>query len=311
MSSYRSGFDVIGDIHGHSSELKELLLALGYHPHGRGFRHSDRRVAFVGDFIDRGPGIGEVIEIVRSMIDAGDALAVMGNHEYNAIAFHTARPRKQDEWFRAHSDKNLKQHQATLQQLSSAQIADAVAWFKTLPTALDLGGIRVAHASWQPRDIERIQDSRSSLGGFTAEFLAAAEQSGSDLNKAIENILKGPELRLPQGHFITDKAGHERNTTRIKWYENGTGRTFRQHHLGSDIVPDVAIDPNDLTAYEVYPQDAVPVFVGHYWLTGTPVPLAKNVACTDYSVAKAGKLVAYRWYGEAVLHADQFFWVAN
>jgi len=305
------GFDVIGDIHGHSNELKELLLALGYHPHGRGFRHSDRQVVFVGDFIDRGPGIGEVIEIVRAMVDAGDALAVMGNHEYNAIGFHTVRPGKQDEWFRAHSDKNLKQHQATLQQLSSAQIADAVAWFKTLPPAIELGGICVAHASWQPRDIDCIHDSLGSLGGFTAEFLAVAERPGSDLNTAIENVLKGPELRLPPGYFITDKAGHQRSTTRIKWYEDGTGRTYHQHHLGSDIVPDVAIDANDLAAYEVYPQDAVPVFVGHYWLTGTPVPLAKNVACTDYSVAKAGKLVAYRWDGEAVLHADQFFWVDN
>lgn len=306
-----SGFDVIGDIHGHSSELKELLLALGYHPHGRGFRHSDRRVAFVGDFVDRGPGIGQVIEIVRSMIEAGDALAVMGNHEYNAIAFHTVRPGTQNEWFRPHSDKNLKQHQATLDQLSSDQLADAVAWFKTLPTALDLGGIRVAHASWQPRDIDCIRNSVGKLGGFTPDFLEVAGQPNSDLNKAIENVLKGPELPLPPGYFITDKAGHERSTTRIKWYEDGTGRTYRQHHLGSDIVPEVAIDANDLTAYEVYPHDAVPVFVGHYWLTGTPAPLATNVACTDYSVAKAGKLVAYRWDGETALNADKFFWVAN
>ena len=57
---------------------------------GRGYRHADRKVVFIGDFVDRGPGIGEVIEIVRAMVDAGDALAVMGNHEYNAIAFQMA-----------------------------------------------------------------------------------------------------------------------------------------------------------------------------------------------------------------------------
>jgi hypothetical protein len=46
-----------------------------------------------------------------------------------------------------------------------------------------------------------------------------------------------------------------------------------------------------------------PVFVGHYWLPpGRPEPLASNVACVDYSVAKdGGKLVAYRWDGEDVL----------
>jgi hypothetical protein len=51
------------------------------------------------------------------------------------------------------------------------------------------------------------------------------------------------------------------------------------------------------------------VFVGHYWLTGTPRQLAPNVACTDYSVAKGGKLVAYRWDGESILTEDKFKWV--
>jgi hypothetical protein len=61
--------------------------------------------------------------------------------------------------------------------------------------------------------------------------------------------------------------------------------------------------------FESYPRDAAPVFVGHYWLTGTPRQLAPNVACTDYSVAKGGKLVAYRWDGESILTEDKFKWV--
>ncbi|MEO9932315.1 hypothetical protein [Rhodopirellula bahusiensis] len=60
-----------------------------------------------------------------------------------------------------------------------------------------------------------------------------------------------------------------------------------------------------------YPVDAPPVLVGHYWLTGTPVPLSVNVACTDYSVAKNGKLVAYRWDGETALSAQKFHWVGK
>lgn len=58
-----------------------------------------------------------------------------------------------------------------------------------------------------------------------------------------------------------------------------------------------------------YAREAFPVFVGHYWLMGTPTPLADNVACTDYSVAKGGKLVAYRWDGESVLSPEKFHWV--
>jgi hypothetical protein len=98
---------------------------------------------------------------------------------------------------------------------------------------------------------------------------------------------------------------------RIKWYENGAGRSYREHHLGSDEVPDIAIDASKLETVETYPPDAPPVFVGHYWLNGTPTPLAANVACTDYSVAKGGKLVAYRWDGESALSADKFHWAAR
>lgn len=46
--------------------------------------------------------------------------------------------------------------------------------------------------------------------------------------------------------------------------------------------------------------------MGHYWLEGTPMPLADNIACVDYSVAKNGKLVAYRWDGETILFQDKF-----
>lgn len=311
MAIETQGVDIIGDIHGHADELKQLLDSLGYTRKRSGFCHPNRKTVFVGDFVDRGPAIGEVIQIARAMVDAGDAFAVMGNHEYNAIAFHTPRPGIQDKWFRPHSEKNLIQHRATLDQLSSSKLVDAIAWFRTLPVAIELGGIRVAHASWQARDIDYINEALDDLGKFNPDFLAVSEDAGTSLNNAIENVLKGPELQLPDGHSIVDKAGHRRESVRIKWYEDGTGRTYRQHHLGSDDVPDIEIASDGLTTVDIYPRDAVPVFVGHYWLTGIPTPLAANVACTDYSVAKGGKLVAYRWDGESELSAEKFHWVGK
>ena len=311
MGNSDLGFDIIGDIHGHAGQLRALLVGMGYTQHGRGYRHPDRQVLFVGDFIDRGPAIAEVLEIVRSMVDANDALAVMGNHEYNAIAFHTPVPGKQDAWFRPHSEKNLKQHDETLKQISSTQLIDAIGWFRTLPVAIDLGEIRIAHASWQSVDIANIQTALNSAGNFTTDFLLMAEEPGTKLQRAIESVLKGPELKLPAGHFILDKANHKRDTVRIKWYESGASRTYRDHHLGSDQVPDVAINAEDLKTFETYASDSAPVFVGHYWLTGTPKPLTTNVACTDYSVAKGGKLVAYRWDGEPTLREEKFHWVGD
>jgi hypothetical protein len=43
-----------------------------------------------------------------------------------------------------------------------------------------------------------------------------------------------------------------------------------------------------------------------YWLPPeSPRPLTENVACLDYSVAKNGMLVAYRWDGERTLNLEK------
>ena len=83
-------FDLIGDIHGQAIELEVLLDKLGYKRSGNLYHHKDRTVIFLGDFIDRGLYQKRTLELVRAMIDAGAAKAVMGNHEYNAIAYFTA-----------------------------------------------------------------------------------------------------------------------------------------------------------------------------------------------------------------------------
>lgn len=45
-------------------------------------------MSFLGDFIDRGPQMRQVLEIVRPMIEEGYTQTVMGNHELNALACH-------------------------------------------------------------------------------------------------------------------------------------------------------------------------------------------------------------------------------
>ncbi|MFD7714667.1 polynucleotide kinase-phosphatase, partial [Streptomyces sp. NPDC059814] len=71
-------FDIVGDIHGCSSELETLLGKLGYvdgaHPEGR-------TAVFVGDLVDRGPDSPGVLRRVMSMVAGGNALCVPGNHE--------------------------------------------------------------------------------------------------------------------------------------------------------------------------------------------------------------------------------------
>ncbi len=39
---------------------------------------------------------------------------------------------------------------------------------------------------------------------------------------------------------------------------------------------------------------------------GTPVPMSRKVACLDWSAARSGPLVAYRWDGEEEIDPGNF-----
>lgn len=68
-------YDIIPDLHGQAAKLTAALTDLGYRDRNGAWRHSDpsRSCLFLGDFIDRGPHNGAVIDIVRRMVDAGTA----------------------------------------------------------------------------------------------------------------------------------------------------------------------------------------------------------------------------------------------
>lgn len=84
-------FDIIGDIHGCATELEELLRKLGYSvdvDEEKQYRISPpegRRVIFVGDLVDRGPRTPDVLRIASSMVKAGTAFCVAGNHENKLV----------------------------------------------------------------------------------------------------------------------------------------------------------------------------------------------------------------------------------
>lgn len=75
-------FDIIGDVHGCYDELLALLGELGYHIDGQLVTPPDgRKAIFLGDLVDRGPKIPQVLKLVMSMVEAGIALCVPGNHD--------------------------------------------------------------------------------------------------------------------------------------------------------------------------------------------------------------------------------------
>ncbi|GAA1480065.1 polynucleotide kinase-phosphatase [Gordonia sinesedis] len=82
-------FDIIGDVHGCATELVALLGELGWRPRmsvdgdlvGLHDHPDGRRAIFVGDLVDRGPDTPAVLDLAMSMVSAGQAFCVRGNHE--------------------------------------------------------------------------------------------------------------------------------------------------------------------------------------------------------------------------------------
>ncbi|WP_396604567.1 metallophosphoesterase [Bradyrhizobium sp. YCK136] len=227
------GYDIIGDIHGHADALRRLLCAMGYDERDGLFRHPERRVIFVGDFVDRGPEQIAALQIAKRMCDAGLALAVMGNHEFNALGW--AAPDGNGSFLRPHTEKNAHQHKEFLRQIEegSDAYAQALEWFRTLPVWIDLPGLRVVHACWSESAQEKLSGCLDAANRFTLEGLHEASRRGSTAYNAAEVLLKGPELPLPDGRSFFDKDGHERREVRIRWWDR-KALTFRDAALGMD-----------------------------------------------------------------------------
>jgi hypothetical protein len=186
-----------------------------------------------------------------------------------------------------------------------------------MPLWLDLGAFRVVHACWHPPSIERIEQA---LGGnrFTkVDQLVEAARKSEDLDslyRAVENVLKGPELHLAdyKAPPFMDKDKHEREDARVRWWGSGATRLPELAEVPSNSLtkggkpygdlPDVLVSERDRSfSYG----DAVPVFYGHYWRTDTPVEhedWTEYTACVDFSAVNGGTMVAYRWNGEDAIN---------
>jgi hypothetical protein len=302
--------DVIGDIHGQFDKLVALLTHLGYSESAGTWRHASRSVIFVGDLIDRGPKQLATIDLVRGMVDAGTAQCIMGNHEFNAIAWATPDPEQPGKFLRDHHKPgNREQHQAFLEEVEGTpQQKEITDWFKTLPLWLDLGGIRVVHACWHQESMDQMQPLMSPNQTLTDELILLGSRKGHWAYKAIETICKGPEVELPAGISFKDKEGKVRTEVRVRWWQEDLS-TYREAAIGPsgdmEMIPDVPM-PAECAGH---PYSGPPVLFGHYWFTGTPTVISPKFACLDYSAARDGPLVAYRWDGEEELKNANLAWV--
>ena len=163
-------FDVIGDVHGCYDELIELMAKLGYtvEEHEGKYNVSSpdgRKLVFVGDLVDRGPGTVQVLRLVMSMVASGQAFCVPGNHDIKLV--------------RALRGKDVKRTHGlaeTLEQLgheSDAFRAEVAKFLDALVSHLvfDDGKLVVAHAG--------LKESMHGRGsGAVREFALFGETTG-------------------------------------------------------------------------------------------------------------------------------------
>lgn len=306
-------YDVIGDVHGEYDLLVALLKKLGYAQKQGVWKQYNHKAIFVGDLVDRGPQEVATVNLVRKMVESGNALCIMGNHELNAIAWFTQVPHEPNIFLRNHNSKNYKQHEAFLHEVEGKNIhKELISWFKTLPLWLNLGDIRIVHACWNEKYMYELQMNLgpSNNQTLTEELLVVSTKENNDKAikqhpafVAVEALCKGLEASLPNGHYFIDKDQQKRHEIRIKWWQKEFSNYQEAALAPQDIVkniPDIPfIKDQRLENYR-----GAPVFFGHYSLQEEPRIFTQKIACLDYLVAGKNTLVAYRWQGETELENE-------
>lgn len=310
-------FDLIADVHGRDDKLVALLKEMGYHHDGIGYiPPAGHQAVFLGDLIDTKPGherlggVRATLEMVRTMVDRGHALVVMGNHEFNAICYHSRGP--DGEWLRIRGSGNRKQHAGTLADFPDWEDPASewqtvwLPWMKRMPFWLDLGGLRVIHACWH-------EDHQAVVAGRSLEddsFLIACASKATPEGRAIETLLKGVEVPLPDPHTFKDHTGAVRKDFRARWWERPDDGVACRNLVFPENTQIVCepVDPAHHDLFRPYPEEDVPIFFGHYFKPADHAlgPERHNVACLDHSAATGGPLVAYRWKGERSLQPNHY-----
>jgi len=305
------GFDIIGDIHGCADELVKLLDLLGYKRQNGIWQHSKRMAIFVGDLIDRGPKIREVLHLVHEMVVKQAAICLMGNHEFAALAWYVID--HEGNYVREHSQRNEQLIEQTLQQFAAYpnDWHDFRQWFYQLPLILDAERFRVVHACWHQQTIANL---RYQYPNCTIDdtFIVNTKYKDEVAFDALKYLLTGPCMPLPNGMTMTDSLGYTRNMFRSKFWQQNP-KTFGDIVFQPDYLPaELAQTPLTEAEYQrlhYYAAHEPLLFIGHYWMKGEPAAITNNIACVDYSAVRQGKLVAYRLDDEKNLDNRKFVWV--
>ena len=282
--------DIIGDVHGEIDALRHLLVRLGVDAvHGR----VDRPLVFIGDLIDRGPDSVAVVELVQSLVEAGVAQVVLGNHEMNVLFCDS---KEGNGWILGHDDHwwSGPQKIGFPSRVATPEERERIFRFLAAqPLALESSSLRLVHAAWQADAIAKARrcatiaelratappvDPPFSLEGApthdalhdprapVAYHAGLAEQFLHEQNTRPHKVLtSGLERKIPFGSSPPFRGGQWRMLERDPWWEHD--------------------------------DDSRPVVFGHYW---------RRRHCTGPVTGKAevfGDVDAAAWFG---MHRQAF-----
>lgn len=290
-------YDIIGDVHGHAQLLKLMLLELGYKKTLSGYSHPERKAVFVGDFINRGPDIRKVIRTIRTMVENGNALAILGNHEINIIISHI---RNKSNIFNRNDISELK----TVEEFRNYpdEWKDHVKWLRSLPLFLEINGIRVVHACWSEESIHFVRQNIPQGRIKKEVFRQVYKTPDSLMAKHIWQLTKGVQFRLPSDLKIKNNKGTFPRSFRMRWWEDPRGKTFEELSFESKFaMPGYTIPAEILSEGVPYPENDPIVFFGHYCRHNGPFIIKPNICCIDACINGSKTLMAYRWGGETSL----------
>jgi hypothetical protein len=294
-------YDIIGDIHGNADSLKVLLGKMGYVKEHGYYHHPGRKAIFTGDFINRGKKVRQTLKIVKRMVDNKSACAIMGNHEYNFICYHTKSLGKG--YLKKHNSSNRSLFYYTTKAFRDhpEKWKEYLQWMKELPLFLEFENLRVVHACWNKRLIKFVK--RNLPGNrMTEAFLHNSAREGTVENEVVRVLLTGVEV--PAGKLISavNSQGARVDQIRIKWWLKPDSLSLSEAALGEyEITPDRPLKKEDKEKFYPYPPERRPVFIGHYCLLGAPGLQTSNICCVDYCCYRKGNLVGYRMHGETSL----------
>jgi len=297
--------DIVGDVHGESEALDDLMRQLGYAPDGS--HPEQRKLVFVGDLVDRGLDSYGVVKRVQRLVQNGHALCILGNHEINLLLDDV---KDGSGWF---FDERYQQDRRNYGRFVRTPQEDKPAirrFLGSLPVALVRRDIRVVHAAWTRLAIEAVKSVTCGKAAAQYKMWNHAARSSAQATGLLARYLHEKktwadhlESETSPPPFLTAFAEFEvmqQMVNPLKVLTSGVEVPAPEPFFAGNRWR----FSDRVSWWDEYDEDT-PVVFGHYWrllaplkLRNTPrytqlfkniPPLAwfgkrHNVFCVDYSV---------------------------